>query len=97
MRCVLEALAALHEADIVYGDVKPSNFARTKVCCCWLLWLGCCGLALGRLVHACRCILNRCTACHMQKLLTSCVLCLVFVVLPNHTNPAALPLHAAPA
>jgi hypothetical protein len=31
MRCVLEALAALHAADVVYGDVKPANFVRTKV------------------------------------------------------------------
>jgi serine/threonine protein kinase len=31
MRCVMEALAALHAANVVYGDVKPSNFVRTKV------------------------------------------------------------------
>lgn len=31
MRCVLEALAALHAADVVFGDVKPANFVRTKV------------------------------------------------------------------
>jgi len=31
MQCVLEALAALHDANVVYGDVKPSNFVRTKV------------------------------------------------------------------
>jgi serine/threonine protein kinase len=31
MRCVMEALASLHAANVVYGDVKPSNFVRTKV------------------------------------------------------------------
>lgn len=31
MHCVLEALASLHAADVVFGDVKPSNFALTKV------------------------------------------------------------------
>lgn len=31
MRCVLEALAALHAADVVFGDVKPANFVGTKV------------------------------------------------------------------
>jgi serine/threonine protein kinase len=31
MRCVMDSLAALHAADVVFGDVKPSNFVRTKV------------------------------------------------------------------
>lgn len=31
MLCVMEALASLHAANVVYGDVKPSNFVRTKV------------------------------------------------------------------
>jgi serine/threonine protein kinase len=35
MRCVLEALAALHDANVVFGDVKPSNFVRTKVSQGW--------------------------------------------------------------
>lgn len=100
MRCVMDALAALHAADVVFGDVKPSNFVRTKVCfparalvhsiLVSVYALGACAqLRLHKHIDSLRAQVGR--RAHADLLLVH------GAVLHARFVPAALPLNPAPA